>query len=50
MHKQMFKHFYAHILNPKGKADYPTFADGLHGMNLLAAVLKSHQKRAWVKA
>ena len=49
-HKQMFKHFYAHILNPNAKADYPTFADGLHGMNLLASVLKSHQKRTWVKA
>ena len=48
-HKQMFKHFYAHVLNPKAKADYPTFADGLHGMTLLAAVLKSHQKRSWVK-
>jgi predicted dehydrogenase len=48
-HKQMFKRFYHKIANPKAAVDFPTFADGLHGMKCLEAVLKSHKTRKWVK-
>jgi predicted dehydrogenase len=47
-HKQLYKRFYARVANPAAPEDYPTFADGLHGMKVLEAVLKSHQARAWV--
>jgi predicted dehydrogenase len=47
-HKQMFKMFYGKIANPKAAVEYPTFADGLHGMKCLEAVLKSHKARKWV--
>jgi predicted dehydrogenase len=49
-HKQLFKRFYAHVANPKAKPEYPTFADGYHGMYLLEKVWASNKKRGWVKA
>ena len=48
-HKQMFKRFYAKVADPKLTAEFPTFEDGLLGMEKLEAVLESSKKRAWVK-
>lgn len=48
-HKQVFKHFYAHLADPSVPIDYPTFEDGLHGMILLEKVAESAEKRAWVE-
>ncbi len=47
-HKQLFKRFYARVADPKAEIDYPTFADGLRGMQLLEAIIESNQKRGWV--
>ncbi len=47
-HKQVFKNFYAKIADPSVPIDYPTFADGLHGMILLEKVAESAAKQAWV--
>ncbi len=47
-HKQLFKRFYAKIADPSTPTDFPTFADGLHGMKLLEAVAASNERRAWV--
>src|SRR4029453_10712253 len=47
-HKQVFKRFYKKIVDPSVSIEYPTFADGLHGMRLLEKVIESSQKRAWV--
>lgn len=47
-HKQLFKRFYARVADKKAPEAYPTFADGLHGMQLLEAVLESHNRRGWV--
>ncbi len=48
-HKQVFKHFYKKIADPSAPVDYPTFADGLHGMILLEKVAESNAKRGWVE-
>ena len=48
-HKQVFKSFYAKVADPSIPIDYPTFADGLHGMILLQKVAESSEKQAWVK-
>jgi len=48
-HKQVFQRFYARVADPKAPEDYPTFADGLLGMELLEKVAQSAQARAWVK-
>lgn len=48
-HKQVFKNFYAKVADPSIPIDYPTFADGLHGMILLEKVAESADKQAWVK-
>ena len=48
-HKQLFKRFYAKIVDPSSPTDFPTFEDGLHGMILLEKVAESSDKRAWVK-
>lgn len=48
-HKQLFRRFWSRVLDPSLPVEYPTFADGLRGMQLLEAVLESHKKRAWVK-
>src|SRR5450755_2938192 len=47
-HKQVFKHFYARVADPGAPEDYPTFADGLLGMQLLEKVQQSAQAKAWV--
>jgi len=47
-HKQVFKRFYAKIADPSAPVDYPTFQDGLRGMQLLKKVAESAQQRAWV--
>ncbi|MBX9599460.1 MAG: Gfo/Idh/MocA family oxidoreductase [Bryobacteraceae bacterium] len=46
-HKQTFRRFYARIADAAAPVDYPTFADGLRGMRLLAAVAKSSSTRQW---
>ena len=47
-HKQMFRRFYARVANATAPVEYPTFADGARGMELLEKVLESSRKRAWV--
>lgn len=48
-HKQVFKRFYAKVADPTAPVDYPTFEDGLRGMELLEKVLESSKKQAWVR-
>ena len=48
-HKQLFKRFYARIADPSTPVDYPTFEDGLAGMQLLEKVAESARNRAWVE-
>ena len=48
-HKQVFKRFYAKVADPAAPVDYPTFEDGLLGMQLLEKVLESSKKQAWVQ-
>jgi predicted dehydrogenase len=47
-HKQVFKRFYAKVADPSAPVDYPTFAEGLWGMQLLGKVAESAEKRGWV--
>ncbi len=47
-HKQLYRRFYAKVADPSAPVEYPTFADGLHGMKVLEAVLESHRRRGWV--
>jgi predicted dehydrogenase len=47
-HKQVFKRFYKKVSDPLAAVDYPTFAEGLHGMEKLAKVLESSTKQSWV--
>ncbi|HLK19189.1 MAG TPA: Gfo/Idh/MocA family oxidoreductase [Bryobacteraceae bacterium] len=47
-HKQVFKHFYARVADNSAPVDYPTFEDGLLGMQLLEKVLESSKKNGWV--
>lgn len=47
-HKQLLKRFYAKVADPTQPEEYPTFADGLHGMRLLEKVQESDKRRAWV--
>jgi len=48
-HKQMFRRFYARVADAAASVEYPTFADGVRGMELLEKVLESSTKRAWVE-
>ena len=48
-HKQLYKRFYAKVADPSAPVDYPTFADGLWGMQVLEKVLESSKKQKWVK-
>lgn len=48
-HKQLFKRFWSRVLDPSLPVEYPTFADGLRGMQLLEAVMESNKGRCWVK-
>ena len=47
-HKQVFRRFYRKVADPSAPVEYPTFADGLHGMRLLEKVIESNEKRGWV--
>jgi len=47
-HKAVFKRFYAKVGDAAAPVDYPTFADGLLGMQLLEKVLESHKAQSWV--
>jgi predicted dehydrogenase len=47
-HKQLFRRFYQKIADPAVPVEYPTFTDGLHGMQLLEKVLDSQHKQGWV--
>jgi predicted dehydrogenase len=47
-HKQVFKRFYAKVADSVAPVEYPTFEDGLVGMQLLEKVLESSRKQAWV--
>ena len=47
-HKQLYRRFYASIVDPSLTPDYPQFADGLRQMKILDAELASHKSRAWV--
>jgi predicted dehydrogenase len=47
--KQVFRRFYASILEPQAAPEYPTMTDGLRQMNLLEAVRNSHQEHVWTK-
>ena len=46
--KQMFRRFYARVADPSAPVEYPTFADGARGMDLLEKVLESSRRRGWV--
>ena len=48
-HKHLFKRFWSRVLDPSLPVQYPTFTDGLRGMQLLEAVMDSSKKRTWVK-
>src|ERR1051325_8345821 len=45
-HKQMFRRFYARVADATAPVEYPTFADGARGMELLEKVLESSRKGA----
>ena len=47
-HKQLFRRFWSRVGDPSLPIEYPTFADGLRGMQLLEKVIESHKKRGWV--
>jgi predicted dehydrogenase len=47
-HKQVFRRFYRKVADPSAPVEYPTFADGLHGMRLLEKIIESQKKRGWV--
>lgn len=47
-HKMLFRRFWARVADRSLPVDYPTFADGLRGMQLLEKVIESNDKRGWV--
>jgi predicted dehydrogenase len=47
-HKQVFKRFYARVADRSAPVDYPTFEDGLRGMQLLEKVAESSKSKSWV--
>jgi predicted dehydrogenase len=46
--KQVFRRFYASILDPNSTPEYPQMKDGLRQMKLLDAVLTSSKSRSWI--
>jgi predicted dehydrogenase len=48
-HKMLFRRFWARVADPSQPIEYPTFADGVRGMELLEKVIESNKKRGWVK-
>ena len=47
-HKQVFKRFYRRVADASAPVEYPTFAEGLRIMEILAKVLESARKRSWI--
>jgi predicted dehydrogenase len=47
-HKQVYRRFYKKVADPAAPVDYPTFEDGLWGMQLLEKVLESSKSGSWV--
>ncbi len=47
-HKQVFKRFYKRVADAGAEVEYPTFVEGMQGMEKLEKVLESSQLRAWV--
>ena len=47
-HKQLYKRFYQRVADPSVEIDYPTFEDGLRGMELLEKCAESNASRSWV--
>jgi len=47
-HKQVYKRFYRRVADPSAPIDFPTFEDGLWGMQLLEKIMESHKSRSWV--
>jgi len=49
--KQLFKRFYGAVRAgaPAKEGSYPTFADGLRELELCETILRSNEKRAWLK-
>ncbi len=47
-HKQVCRRFYKRVADPSAPVEYPTFADGQWGMELLERALESHKTRSWV--
>ena len=46
-HKQVYRRFYQTVVDRSAPVEYPTFVDGLRGMQLLDKVLESSTKHAW---
>lgn len=46
--KQVFRRFYKRVADANAPVEYPTFEDGLRQLQILDAVMKSSQTRAWV--
>lgn len=46
--KQTFRRFYRTTVDRGAAVEYPTFEDGIRQMKVLAAVLESSKKKAWV--
>jgi predicted dehydrogenase len=46
--KQVFRRFYKSIEDRAAEPQYPQFADGVRGLELVEAELASHRQRAWV--
>jgi predicted dehydrogenase len=47
-HKQLFKRFYARVVDSAVPIDYPTFEDGLRGMTLVDRIAESSASASWV--
>jgi len=48
-HKQVYRRFYRRIADPSAPIDFPTFEDGVWGMELLEKIMESHKSRSWVR-
>jgi len=46
--KQVFRRFYASILDPEAPLDYPQFADGLRQLRILETEIESSKQHAWL--
>ncbi len=48
-HKQVYRRFYRKVADPSVPVEYPTFEDGLWGMQLLEKILESVANCGWVE-